>query len=86
MGSLTIRKTASEAWNIDDEYMFGPDVLVAPIYKDENRRKVYLPAGAKWKYSWSGKVYEGGQSLALDVPMDEIPVFLKNEANIPING
>lgn len=39
-----------ESWDIEDEYMFGPDVLVAPVlYTGETERKVYLPEG---KYGW----------------------------------
>ena len=76
----------ANAWNVDDEYMFGPDVLVAPIYKEENKREVYLPAGAKWNFGWDNKEYEGGQTITIDTPIDEIPVFLKNGANIPIKG
>jgi len=76
----------AKAWDVDDEYMFGPDVLVAPVYKEENTRSIYLPEGASWTYAWDGKAYEGGQTITMDVPFDEIPVFLKDGAVIPIKG
>ena len=39
-----------EAWNIEDEFMFGPDLLVAPVlYEGARARKVYLPNGSSWK-------------------------------------
>lgn len=73
-------------FDIVDEYMFGPDVLVAPIlYKGYTSRKVYLPEGAKWKDVNSGKIFNGGQWIDYDAPLEIIPLFLKNEADIPIN-
>ncbi|MFW2491619.1 TIM-barrel domain-containing protein [Clostridium chromiireducens] len=73
-------------FDIADEYMFGPDVLVAPIlYKGYTSRKVYLPEGAKWKDINSGKIFIGGQWIDYDAPLEIIPLFLKNEADIPIN-
>jgi alpha-D-xyloside xylohydrolase len=46
------------SWTIDDEYMFGSDLLVAPIFASGTQRKVYLPPGV-WIDYQSGKVYEG---------------------------
>ena len=37
-----------QAWEIEDQYMFGPDVLVAPVLEGEQNQEVYLPAGTKW--------------------------------------
>ena len=45
-----------EAWQITDQYMFGPDVLVAPVTTYGAReREVYLPAGASWLDAWTGE-------------------------------
>lgn len=69
------------SWEIDDQYMFGPDVLVAPIlYAGERSRKVYLPCGALWKDFYTDTVYNGGQWIDCDAPLEIIPLFLKNEA------
>lgn len=66
-----------ECWEIGDEYMFGPSVLVAPIlYEKQRERRVYLPAG-KWRLLAGGKIYEGGQSFVCEAPIDSIPVFIK---------
>ncbi|MDG5789094.1 glycoside hydrolase family 31 protein [Evansella sp. AB-P1] len=74
-----------EAWKIEDAYMFGPDILVAPILHEGTfSRKVYLPNGVIWRDAKSGKVYEGGQSILVDAPLEEIPLFLRNNANFPI--
>lgn len=73
------------AWDVDDQYMFGPDLMVAPVMETGiSSRKVYLPAGATWTDAWTGKVYEGGQTIVADAPIDIIPLFLKDGANLPI--
>jgi alpha-D-xyloside xylohydrolase len=75
----------SQAWDIDDQYMFGPDLLVAPIlYEGIRSRKVYLPAGAEWKNSLDGKRFDGGQWIECDAPIESIPVFVRNNADLPL--
>ena len=66
-------------WNIKDEYLFGGDILVAPIcYAHTTKREVYLPCGAVWTDARDGKVYEGGATIEANAPIDTIPIFLKN--------
>ncbi len=78
-------KDDPEAWNVDDQYMFGPDILVAPVMQpDAKSRKVYLPKGASWTDAWNGKQYEGGQTLEAATPIDTIPLFLRDGAKLPI--
>lgn len=68
-----------KSWNIEDEYMFGPDVLVAPVlYAGETERKVYLPKGSRWKNYWTGEVVKGGSSVVVSTPIEQIPVFTRN--------
>lgn len=65
-------------WDIKDEYLYGPDILVAPVvYEGALSREVYLPAGANWTEAHTGAIWEGGQSIAVDAPLDRIPVFLR---------
>ncbi len=67
------------AWETEDEYMFGPDILVAPVMDEKVvERSVYLPAGASWTDAYTGKVYEGGQRVTVPAPLDVIPVFFKD--------
>lgn len=64
------------AWKIEDAYMFGPKYLVAPVMEAGSRsRELYLPKGASWKHRESGTVYNGGQQISVDAPLDCIPVF-----------
>lgn len=67
------------SWDILDEYMFGPDLLVAPVMEPgAQTRSVWLPAGASWTLLHSGAVYEGGARYEVPAPLAEIPVFLRD--------
>ncbi len=69
--------TAAE---IEDQLMFGPDLLVAPILQYRLRsRGVYLPAGADWTNPWTGERLAGGQTVQVDAPLERIPVFVRGE-------
>jgi alpha-D-xyloside xylohydrolase len=66
------------AWECEDAYMFGPELLVAPImYEGITKREVYLPAGANWKNVWTGEILNGGSTVEVDAPLAIIPVFAK---------
>jgi len=66
-------------WEDEEAYLFGPNVLVAPVMEREQARKtVYLPAGAKWTDVWSKEVFEGGQTVTVNTPLDQIPLFTRN--------
>jgi alpha-D-xyloside xylohydrolase len=65
-------------WEVEDEYCYGPDILVAPIlYADQRSRRVYLPAGATWVEYATGKEYAGGQEIEACAPLEVIPVFVR---------
>jgi alpha-D-xyloside xylohydrolase len=67
------------SWEVEDQYMFGPDVLVAPIlYAGMRKRKVYLPKGFAWKEYWTGEEVEGGRTVEVDAPLHRLPVFTRN--------
>lgn len=74
-----------ESWDIEDQLMFGPDILVAPVlYEGLRARKVYLPAGVKWEEIHSGFIHQGGQWIESDAPIGVIPVFLRDGMKLPI--
>lgn len=60
------------AWYVEDEYMFGSQMLVAPLLESGNSRDVYLPEG-KWIDYQTGKVYEGGYQT---IEAGEIPAVI----------
>jgi len=69
------------AWTCDDQYMLGPDLLVAPVViEGAIRREVCLPAGTTWTSLWSGSRHEGGQVITVDAPIEDIPVFVRGNA------
>ena len=64
-----------KCWEIEDQYFFGKDFLVAPILTlDQFERAVYLPAG-RWELTSTGERYEGGQTVTVAAPLDYMPVF-----------
>ncbi len=66
-------------WDITDSYMFGPDILVAPVVHEGARsRQVYLPKDAEWVLAGSGKRYEGGKNYEIEAPIETLPVFLRD--------
>jgi alpha-D-xyloside xylohydrolase len=70
--------------NIGDQYMFGPSLLVAPVYQYKARnREVYFPANTGWFNFYSGKYTEGGQKLSVDAPYDRMPLFVKEGSIVP---
>ncbi len=72
-------------WGVDDEYLFGPAFLVAPVteYKARSRR-VYLPAGAIWYDFYSGGRQRGGQTINAVAPYERMPLFVRAGSIVPI--
>ena len=65
-------------WDIDDQYMFGPAFLVAPVTEFKARqRSVYLPAGTRWYDLYDGRSVEGGQTVTTSAPYERMPIFAK---------
>ncbi|MGH0054090.1 MAG: alpha-xylosidase [Sphaerochaetaceae bacterium] len=66
-------------WNIEDEYFFGSQLLVAPIFYDNtNHRKVYLPAGYRWRDYFTDTIYDGGSWK--DIATTQYIIVLKRES------
>lgn len=68
-------------WDVDDEFMLGSDLLVAPVvHAGATSREVYLPAGASWTDLATGTVREGGRTVQVEAPLDVVPVFARDGA------
>jgi alpha-D-xyloside xylohydrolase len=75
----------SRCYDVTDAFLFGPDILVAPVAEYQQRtRDVYLPKGATWTDPWTSKSHEGGQAVTVDAPLAVAPVFLRNGAEVPV--
>jgi len=83
-------------WNIMDQYLFGPDIMVCPVtepmyYKTgsvkltgvEKVRKVYLPAGNGWYDFYTNTYYEGGQWITIEATIERMPLFVRAGAILP---
>lgn len=69
---------------IDDQYLFGPAFLVAPVTRFKARsREVYLPAGASWYDFETGQRHAGGQTITADAPLSRMPLFVKAGSIVP---
>ncbi|EDQ85195.1 uncharacterized protein MONBRDRAFT_29491 [Monosiga brevicollis MX1] len=71
----------AQALEITDQYMFGPALMVAPVYHAHaEERSVYLPKTAEGNATWfdffTGQVLSGGQSVTSQVAADTLPVFV----------
>lgn len=74
-----------QAWQTEDCYLFGPDLLVAPVMEaGATTRRVYLPAGCTWTDANTKTVYDGGQFVTVPAPLDIIPVLIREGENYDI--
>jgi len=84
-------------YDISDQYMFGPALLVNPVTRpmlydvgsrplagDAESRPVYLPAGANWYDFYTGQAYTGGQTIQAEAPIDRLPLFVRAGSILPM--
>jgi alpha-glucosidase (family GH31 glycosyl hydrolase) len=75
-----------KTYDKDFHFMFGRQILAAPVMKETEQWEVYLPAG-KWVHYWSGKKFDGGKTITIDAPLygrDGLPLFVKAGSIIPM--
>lgn len=73
----------SKKMEVSDQYMFGPNILVAPLIAGEKSRKVVLPKG-KWFDFYTGKMAGDGGTITASAPLDKIPLFVKDGGIVPM--
>ncbi len=102
-GSAMMRALALEfphdraTFNLADQYLFGPAIMVCPVagpmyYTEGSQpigdvpksRQVYLPAGARWYDFWAATLHEGAQTLTVDAPLDRMPLFVRAGSILPM--
>jgi alpha-D-xyloside xylohydrolase len=72
-------------WEIGDEFLFGPSILVSPVIKEHaTTRTLYLPAGADWYDFWSGSRATGGAEQSQPAPLERIPLNLRAGSILPL--
>jgi len=74
----------SRTYSIKDQFLLGEDILAAPVVTEGALdRRLYLPEG-KWVDYWSNIEYQGGQNVAVDAPLDKLPLFVRAGAILPL--
>ena len=74
-----------KVYDIEDQYLFGRNILIAPITEDSCRqRNIYFPEG-DWIDFWDGTKYTGNSYIKYQCDIDRIPVFIKYNSVIPLN-
>lgn len=73
----------SQRMEVTDQYMMGPSILVAPVFTGETERSVVLPKG-NWYDFYSGKLVGNGETITIQTPLDQIPLFVKDGGIIPM--
>jgi len=73
-----------EALDRSSEFLWGDDILVAPVTREGARHwPVYLPRGA-WYDFWTGARYEGPGAVSVEAPIDRLPLFVRCGAIVPL--
>lgn len=75
-----------ETWQLSEQFLLGPDLLVAPVLRPAQRRRlVYFPAG-EWFDFWTGQAYAGQQWQMIEVSFERLPLFQRGGSAIPLQA
>jgi alpha-glucosidase (family GH31 glycosyl hydrolase) len=69
--------------SVSDQFMFGEDLLVAPVVDEHNSRTILFPPG-QWTGLWDGKTVSGPARVERRVPLDTIAVYLRSGSVVPV--
>ena len=69
-------------YTVDDQYMMGDRMMVAPLFAGEASRKVVIPQGS-WQDFWSGEAVKGGTEILVSASTERIPVYVKSGSIVP---
>ncbi|MER6418318.1 hypothetical protein [Streptomyces sp. NPDC001137] len=74
-------------WTVEDSFLLGPDLLVAPVTEAGAReREVYLLPGASWTEAGTGDVHQGCSTIRIEAPLESIPPFLRDSDELPVRA
>jgi alpha-D-xyloside xylohydrolase len=71
--------------HLDRQYLFGPDLLVAPVFTESGEVEFYLPAG-EWTEWFTGRRITGGRWLRERHRFDSLPLYVREGAVIPLGA
>lgn len=73
--------------NISDQYMFGPNLMVCPVYQYKaTSRDVYFPASTNWYNYDTGEYVTGGKSIKVSAPYERMPLFVQEGSILPMGN
>ena len=73
-----------KTYEINDQFLFGENIMVAPVLEQgKQARMVYLPKGDKWVDYWTKEIFNGGQYIVKETPLDVCPINIKDGSIIP---
>jgi alpha-glucosidase (family GH31 glycosyl hydrolase) len=77
---------APAAWTNWWTYLYGPDILVSPVWeKGQRTQEVYLPSGSRWRSAWQpGVVYDGGRTVTVRADVHELPIFVRDGSDVSL--
>ena len=73
----------SEVAGIDDQFMFGPSMMVAPMFEGQAKRPIYFPKG-DWFDFFTGEKIAGGRRIEITKSLDQIPLYVKSNTILPL--
>jgi alpha-glucosidase (family GH31 glycosyl hydrolase) len=81
-----VEPKAPAAWSNWWTYLYGPDILVSPVWqKNQRTQRVYLPSISQWRDAWNPeKIYNGGQTIIVNADLHQMPVFVRVGSNIEL--
>jgi alpha-glucosidase (family GH31 glycosyl hydrolase) len=77
---------APAAWTNWWTYLYGPDILVSPVWqKGQRTQQVYLPSSARWRSAWDPTVvYEGGRTVTVPADVHQLPIFVREGSDVSL--
>jgi alpha-glucosidase (family GH31 glycosyl hydrolase) len=77
---------AAAAWTNWWTYLYGPDIVVSPIWeKGQRTQAVYLPSGSQWRDAWNpDKVYDGGRTITVRAELHQMPIFVRMGSKVEL--
>jgi alpha-glucosidase (family GH31 glycosyl hydrolase) len=81
-----VEPKAPAAWSNWWTYLYGPDILVSPIWqKNQRTQEVYLPSISQWRDAWNPeKIYDGGQTITVNADLHQMPIFVRVGSNVEL--
>ncbi|HEX5284264.1 MAG TPA: TIM-barrel domain-containing protein [Bryocella sp.] len=80
-------RSDANTWDVGDEFMFGPAILVSPVMKSgATSRGVYLPGATAWYDFWTGASADGRQTVQAEAPLDRMPLYVRAGSILPMGA